>query len=126
MRDRARYAQHRQILVWLQPIGAQPMTSTSPDIAPPLGARIVDEWQHDDPQPYRIVMGAHRTVTTTSSGCPQPRSSGPTAASTPDGSNRRRSTWTILTNGIRNSDQARELAAVLLQAADEVDGWSDR
>jgi hypothetical protein len=34
-----------------------------PDIAPPAGARPIEDWQAIEPQPYRVVIGDDRTVT---------------------------------------------------------------
>ncbi|MGY4646537.1 hypothetical protein [Mycobacterium sp. URHB0021] len=39
------------------------MTTAIPDGATPFGATTHDEWQDDDPQPYRIVFSTDRTVT---------------------------------------------------------------
>jgi len=107
------------------------MTTTTvhfdPDIAPPSGATTNDAWQGDDPLPYRIVVGADRTVTD------HPLRVSTSAVQWADGS--------VHDGGIEhphiyvfdlgesrplNSDQARELASALLESAAEVDGWASK
>jgi hypothetical protein len=99
-----------------------------PDIAPPAGARIADDWQDSDPLPYRVVLGADRTVTD------HPLTVSPSAVQWVDGSiddGRIEYPHVYVIDGENwlsplNSDQARELASVLLVAAAEIDGWVGR
>jgi hypothetical protein len=96
-----------------------------PDVAPPPGATTHDEWEDDDPQPYRIVFGADRTVT-------DHRARVSTSAvqwadgSVDDGRIEAPYIYVYDLGESRplNSDQARELGAALLESAAEVDGWS--
>jgi hypothetical protein len=99
-----------------------------PDIAPPAGARPIEDWQAIEPQPYRVVIGDDRTVTD------HKLRVSPTAIQLADGSIddgttiEAPSVYVVdLDEGnLLNSDQARELASVLLEAADEIDGWAAR
>jgi len=36
-------------------------TTTSPDVAPPAGAAVVDKWQ-PGPPPYRVILGPTRVI----------------------------------------------------------------
>jgi hypothetical protein len=103
-------------------------TNPFPDISPPFGATTEDSWQHNDPHSYRVVFGADRTVTD------HGLKVSTNVVQWADG--------TIDLTGIveaphvyvfdlgdgnpLNSDQARELAAALLEAAAELDGWAGR
>ncbi len=106
------------------------LTTTTPTTEPvplPLGARTFDTWQDDDPQPYRVILGADRTVTDH-----KVRVS-PSAVQWADGSvddghieAPHVYVFELGEGAPLNSDQARELAAALLEAAAEVDGWAVR
>jgi hypothetical protein len=100
-------------------------TDPHPDVALPAGARTLDTWQADDPQPYRVILGADRKVTD------HRLTVSPSAVQWADG--------TIDNGAIEppqifvfnlgesdplNSDQARELAAVLLEVAAQLDLWT--
>jgi hypothetical protein len=103
------------------PMPATAQINPYPDIAPPADATTVDDWQDIDPQPYRVVLGADRTVTD------HPLTVSPSGVQFADGSIECPSVYII--DGENwlsplNSDQARELAAVLLEAAAELDGWA--
>jgi hypothetical protein len=98
-----------------------------PDVAPPAGASAIDDWQADDPQPSRVVIGSYRTVTDHNLRVST------SAVQWADGSidDGRVEAPHIYVEALGesnplNSDQARELAAVLLVAAAEVDGWMAR
>jgi hypothetical protein len=100
-------------------------TSTIPPVPLPTGATTVDDWQHDDPQPYRVILGADRKVTD------HKLTVSPSAVQWGDGSvdDGRIEVPHVYVYDVDegnplNSDQARELAAALLEAAAEVDGWS--
>lgn len=67
----------------------------------PARMAIFDIWQEGDPQPYRVILGKYRTI---------------------PGHTARVSTAAI--QFADGSDDARELAAVLLEAADELDRLS--
>jgi hypothetical protein len=98
-----------------------------PDVPLPAGATCADAWQSDEPQPSRIIEGTGRKITdhrlTVSS----------TAVQWADGSidDGRIECPHIYVSELHNdsplnSDQARELAAALLEAAAEIDGWVNR
>jgi hypothetical protein len=99
-----------------------------PDIRPPSGATTVDDWQSFDPQPYRVVIGADRTVTD------HVARVSPSAIQWADGSIDGHGeielphvyVFGLDETGPLNSDQARELAAALLETAAEIDGWVSR
>jgi hypothetical protein len=100
-------------------------TSPYPDVAPPLGATTLDDWQDIEPQPYRVIIGADRTVTD------HPLKVSPSAVQWADGSIDDGQIEAPLVYVFElgestplNSDQCRELASVLLAAADEVEGWA--
>ncbi|TPG37150.1 hypothetical protein [Mycolicibacterium hodleri] len=101
------------------------MTSTITRIAPeapmPVGAAHAAAWEDDQPMPSRPFFGvprgiAGRTIVVGASG-----------HQWADGSIESVASIEIVghLHGL-NSDQARELASILLQAADEVDGWVAR
>jgi hypothetical protein len=102
-------------------------TNPYPDVVPPAGASALDAWQDDVPQPYRIVLGADRTVTD------HKLRVSTSALQWADGSvdDGRIEPPHIYVEDLNegnlpNRDQARALAAVLLEAAAEVDGWVAR
>lgn len=106
-----------------------PTTTTSPhpDVPLPAGALEADTWQALDRQPYRVVFGASRDVTDHAA-CVST-----SAIQWADGNLDRgvieAPGLVILSGGESepfNSDQARELAAALLEAASELDGWAAR
>ncbi|GJN99095.1 hypothetical protein NJB1907f44_48880 [Mycobacterium marinum] len=95
-------------------------TSPSPDIELPAGAAFGDKWEGSPPE--RLILGPTRGITDSdvvvwASAVQRADASIENGIDTPaiqiDGS----------TDAL-NSDQARELAAALLQAADEIDGWT--
>lgn len=104
------------------------MTVTqSPDVAPPPGTDFACHWQEGNPA-YRIVFGVDRTVTDSTARVYT------AAVQFADGSlddGTIEAPTVAVCDGERdglivNSDQARELASVLLQAAAEIDGWVAR
>lgn len=100
-------------------------TNPYPDVAPPSGASTNDTWQADDPQPSRIVYGRNRTVTDHKL-CVSTSAVQWADGSVDDGAVEAPSVYVfeLGENAPLNSDQARELASVLLEAAAEVDGWA--
>lgn len=92
----------------------------------PLGADTADEWQDIDSQfrPYRIVQGPDRHITDNSLVVTT------TAVQWGDGTiedgtnDECPKIW--IDQSDLNSDQARELAAVLLESATLIDGWAQR
>jgi hypothetical protein len=93
------------------------------DVPTPAGADFVDTWQEGEPQPYRVILGPRRVV-----GKVEIQRSVTQFA---DGSIDQ--VGLIAAPGIRvranredglTKKQARELAALLLEAADEMDGWT--
>jgi hypothetical protein len=98
-----------------------------PPVPLPPWARLVDDWQDDDHQPYRVVLGADRKVTD------HALTVSPSAVQWADGTidNGKIEPPHIFVLNLGesdplNSDQARELAAVLLEAAAQLDGWATR
>jgi hypothetical protein len=91
----------------------------------PTGVAAVDDWRPNDPLPYRVVLGAGRGVTDhnvvvqtaaiqfADGRIDEGRIKAPTLTISCAGYNGR---------GL-SSTQAREVAARLLEAADELDGW---
>jgi hypothetical protein len=101
------------------------ITST-PHIPPPPGFVGADEWQTTGADmPYRIVFGADRTVTD------HPVHACICAFQFADDSIEAPGVAVLNPDGYAglyplDSDQARELAAVLLAAADQLDGLATR
>jgi hypothetical protein len=102
---------------------AHTATATNTTVALPPGASTFDDWQDADPQPYRVIEKATKVtdhqLTVVASAVQwidgtvdDGRIEGPQIA-----------IWGIDENDPLNSDQARELASVLLQTAAEVDRW---
>jgi len=111
------------------------MTTTdqiNPEIAPPSGAEIVGEWDLvGDTGSYRLISGVDRTVTDHTvrvyATAEQQLVGGTTGA---DVSLAHPSVYVaageLLGLDPLNSDQARELASALLEAAAEIDRWAGR
>jgi hypothetical protein len=105
------------------------MTTTVP--LPP-GAVFADDWEDDEPQPYRIIMGADRGPVVGNYGDQVRVWTG--AAQLADGSvddgSQIQQPCVHISN--RNTDciggltaaQARQLARALIAAADEIDRWA--
>jgi hypothetical protein len=99
------------------------MTATStdphPDVTPPPGADMVDRWDGDPPG--RLIYGADRTVTD------HPVRVYPYIRQLSDGSITEPYVYVadgeMKGLGELNCDQARELAAALLETAAEIDRW---
>ena len=104
------------------------MTSATatPDVPIPSGARP-DVWQADSPLPYRVLFGARRAI----DGLDVDRVSvQATAIQLPDGrlddGSQYESRQVYLGDDGLSSVQARDLAAALIEAADEVERWATR
>lgn len=101
------------------------MTSTitrlAPEVPLPAGAAHVAPWEHDQPMPSRPFFGVPRGISGRTIVV------GTAGHQWADGSIESVASIEIIghLHGL-NSDQARELASALLQAADEVDGWVAR
>ena len=99
-----------------------------PDVTLPPGAKPQeDEWWSDDPQPYRVIVTVGRPITdhrlTVWSSAVQ------WANGTVDDGRIEAPHVNVYDLGEGyplNSDQARELAAVLLEEAARVDGWAGK
>jgi hypothetical protein len=87
----------------------------TPDVPTPAGTTFADDWQDDD---RRIIFGANRGVTD------YDITIWTSATQGADGTLREPSVHVDIkaSRGL-NSDQARELAATLLECAAELDGW---
>jgi hypothetical protein len=109
------------------------MTTTdqiNPDIAPPSGAEIVGEWDLvGAAAPYRLVSGVDRTVTDHAVrvyAAAVQLADGTTEEGSIDGPSVYVASGQASALEPLNSDQARELASALLEAAAEIDRWSAR
>ena len=97
------------------------MTTTVPDVPVPPGVEP-DAWQNDVPQPYRVLFGALRNTDGVEYTTVQATAYQYTDGRIDDGSVRE-APHVYLGDDALSSSQARELAAALIVAADEVDGW---
>jgi hypothetical protein len=101
-----------------------PDNPSTPDVPVPAGAEP-DDWQDDVPQPYRILLGVlrntdgveHTTVQATAVQYADGRIDDGSVHEPPH---------VYLADNALTTMQARELAATLIDAADEVDGWASR
>ncbi len=103
------------------------MTTTPTTIAPPPGARFVDDWGTSGDN-SRVILGDNHTVTGShvlvSTACAQHLD-----GHIDDGSTGNQSPSIYLDSNPEvglNSDQARELAALLLELAAHIDLWVTR
>ena len=98
---------------------------TIPDVPIPAGAECVDDWQDDAPLPYRIVFGELRntdgvkftTVQATAVQYADGRIDDGLVHEPPH---------VYLGDDALTSTQARELAAALIETANEVDRWAEQ
>lgn len=100
-------------------------TSPVPQPVPlPTGAVFADVWEVEDPLPQRLVTGAYRGLTGSDIRVWTSAiqwANGGIALQQPDPPR------VHIGGDIElSSDQARELAAALLEAADEIDRWTAR
>lgn len=102
-------------------------STTPPDVPLPAGATSPDGWQPDDSGPYRAIFGDDRCVTDHDAivwtSAVQFADGAVTAS--PLGEPYVYVDCVGIDRGL-NSDQARELAAALLEAAAELDRWAER
>jgi hypothetical protein len=98
-----------------------PTTTTPcyPDVPLPAGVAAAGSWQPNDPLPYRVVLGEDRGVTDHNVVVHT------VAVQFADGriEDGRIKAATVYSGRGLSSTQARELAAALLEAADQLDGW---
>lgn len=98
----------------------------SPDVPIPVGV-CADDWQDDVPQPYRVLFGELRGI----DGLDIDRVSvQATAVQFSDGriddGSVHEPPHVYLSDDVLTSVQARQLAAALIDAADEVDRWAGK
>jgi hypothetical protein len=96
-----------------------------PDVPIPAGVDGTDDWQADSPQPYRVLFGELRAI----EGIHGDRVSvQATAVQFPDGrvddGGVHEPPHVYLGDDALSSVQARALAALLVQVADEADRWA--
>lgn len=91
--------------------------STSPDVPLPAGAHA-DVWEPESDKRVRLIFGARRPVTD--------HSVSVLAGALQYDDGRVEELRVILGDHDLNSDQARELASALLEAAAEIDRWAAR
>ena len=94
-------------------------TRSYADVPLPSGVAAAGDWQPSDPLPYRVVLGEDRGVTDHNVVVHT------VAIQFADGriADARIKAATVYSGRGLSSTQARELAAALLAAADELDGW---
>lgn len=103
-----------------------------PDVVPLPGADHVGKWDLDDPEhpePYRLLFGFDRTVTDHTVrvyASAVQLADGTTEEGSIDGPSVYVASGQASALEPLNSDQARELASALLEAAAEIDRWSAR
>jgi hypothetical protein len=93
------------------------ITTPLPDVPLPAGATVAGEWNDTAfPDPWRVIHGPDRSITD------HDVCVAATACQHADG---RLSDVAVRMRCFElNSDQARELAAALLEAAAEIEGWA--
>jgi hypothetical protein len=100
-------------------------TNTIPDVPIPAGVAKTDEWQDDTPMPFRVLFGERRNTDGVKFTTVQA-----TAVQYSDGRIDDGSVYeaphVYLGDDALTSVQARELAAALIETADEVDRWAQR
>ena len=98
----------------------EPDPAGSPDVPLPTGVASAGGWQPNDPLPYRVVLGEDRGVTDHNVVVHT------VAIQFADGriADARIKAATVYSGRGLSSTQARELAAALLEAADQLDGWT--
>lgn len=100
-------------------------TPAAPHVPLPLGAEADTIWEDDEPHPYRVIYGIPRGV------AGHQLNLQTSAVQYADGSINKsddppRVSLDIHCDEGLSSDQARNLAASLLEAANEIDGWVGR
>lgn len=96
-------------------------TTTPPPVAAPTGA-TPDVWEVEDPQPSRVIHGEDRQFGQFSVGV----SAIQFADGTIDDGSRVEAPKVFLADWMLTVPEARELAALIVERADEVDGWVTR
>lgn len=100
---------------------ADALIADIPDVAVPPTVQVMWDWQLDaDEPPYRMLYGGQWTVTDHEARIET------RAMQRTDGSLEDAGVDMHVGDDPLNSDQARELAAALLEAAAELDGWVAR
>ena len=103
-----------------------PDSPTPQNVPIPVSVENVDDWQHDVPLPYRILSGE---LPNTDGGTNYTTIQA-TAIQFADGriddGNVHEAPHVYLGDDALTSAQARELAAALIETADEVDRWAAR
>ena len=101
------------------PTSATPTTHRYSDVPLPTGVAAAGSWQPNDPLPYRVVLGEDRGITDHNVVVHT------VATQFADGriEDGRIKAATVYSGRGLSSTQARELAAALLEAADQLDGW---
>jgi hypothetical protein len=94
--------------------------SEQPDVPLPTGVAAAGSWQPNDPLPYRVVLGEDHGVTDHNVVVHS------VAIQFADGriDDGRIKAATVYSGRGLSSTQARELAAALLEAADDLDRWA--
>jgi hypothetical protein len=101
------------------------MTKPTYDVSLPDGARALEAWQDDEPQPYRVICSDTRNVDGTTYTTVQATAIQLADGRVDDGSVHE-APHVYLGDNALTSDQARNLAALLVDAADKADGWAGR
>ena len=100
-------------------------TTTIPDVPIPAGVTNTDAWQEDTPQPYRVLFGELRNT-----GGVKFTTVQATAVQFADGriddGSEYEAPHVYLGDDALTSAQARDLAAALIETADEVDWWAEQ
>ncbi len=100
-------------------------TSTTPQDRPiPAGVAKTDEWQDDTPLPYRVLLGELRNIDGGSDYTTVQATAVQFADGRIDDGSVHEAPQVYLGDDALTSAQARELAAVLLEVAAQLDGWA--
>jgi hypothetical protein len=101
-------------------------TATTPDVPIPAGAKCVDDWQGDAPMPYRLLFGERRNIDGGTNYTTVQITAVQFADGRIDDGRMHEPPHVYLGDDSLTSVQARELADLLIGAADEVDRWAQR
>ena len=101
-------------------------TTTPQDVPIPAGVDGPDDWQDDAPMPYRVLFGELRSIDGGTNYTTVQATAVQFADGRTDDGSAHEPPHVYLGDDGLTSTQARELAAALIETADEVDRWAEQ